>query len=148
MLRVKRKTLALVGSGAAVLALAIAAPAVAFAEDPTPSATSSTEAPADGTDSDREERAAERRDRMAELLAAELNISKDEVAAALEQVETELRADAQEARQAELQERLDDAVAEGTLTQEQADAILAASEAGVLGDVGGWGGPGHRGPGR
>jgi hypothetical protein len=86
---------------------------------------------------------------MAELLANELGISKEDVAAALERVETQLRTEAQEDRQADLKERLDAAVAEGTLTQEQADAILAAHEAGVLGGgPHGWGGPGPGRPGR
>ncbi|GIJ81214.1 hypothetical protein SAMN05443287_10910 [Micromonospora phaseoli] len=47
-----------------------------------------------------------------------------------------------EERTEALAERLAQAVEDGKLTQEQADAITAAVEAGVLG---GWGGPGVRG---
>jgi hypothetical protein len=141
MPQVNAKKLVLAGAGAAVLGLGVALPAIAFAQDPTPSPGASASAAAD-----REERQEQRRDRMAELLAEELGISKEEVAAALEAVETQLRDEVRDERQAALKERLDAAVAEGTLTQEQADAILAAAEAGVLG--GGPGGPHGHGPGR
>jgi hypothetical protein len=67
------------------------------------------------------------------------------VAAALEKVETQMQADAKAERQAALKTRLDQAVKDGKLTQEQADAILKAAEAGVLPGSGrGHGGP--RGP--
>jgi hypothetical protein len=141
MPRVNPKKLALVGAGAAVLGLGIAIPGLAFAQDPAPSATSSPSA-----DDTREQHQAERRDRLAELLANELGISKEDVVAALEAAETQLRSEMRDDRQAALKERLDAAVAEGTLTQEQADAILEAAEAGVLG--GGPGGHGGHGPGR
>ncbi|MCZ7418249.1 MULTISPECIES: hypothetical protein [unclassified Micromonospora] len=49
-----------------------------------------------------------------------------------------------EERKEALAERLAQAVEDGKLTQEQADAITAAVEAGVFG---GWGGPGARGEG-
>ena len=140
------KKLALVGSGAAVLGLAVAVPAVAFAQDPSPSSSApSTSAP---NDPGRAERQAERRDRLAEALAQELGIDKAKVAAALDKVDEQVRTEARADRQAALKERLDAAVAEGKLTQEQADAILKAAEAGVLpGGPDGLGRDGH-GPGR
>lgn len=146
MVRVRPKVLALVGAGAAVVALGIAVPTIAMAQDPTPSPSSSASA----DEADRDQRQADRQDKFAELLANELGISKDEVVAALDAVQTQLRDDARAEHQADLKERLDAAVAAGTLTQEQADAALAAVEAGVLGNgPGGHGhGPGRPGPGR
>ena len=137
---VPRKAL-LVGSAAAgVLALGIAVPAVALAQDPTPSASASPSAP------DGEQKRAERRDQLAEALAAELGISKDKVAAALDKVLDQMDAQARADRLTQLKERLATAVAEGKLTQAQADAILKAAEEGVL--PGGGHGPGGRhGPG-
>jgi hypothetical protein len=135
------KKLAIAGTGAAVIGLGIAVPAVAFAQDPSPSPSSS---PSAGSgDVDREQRDAERRDRIAELLASELGIDKAKVAEALTKVEEQMRSDMKAERQAALSERLDAAVAEGKLTREEADAILKASEAGVLP-----GGPGRMGHGR
>jgi len=135
--------LAMAGTGAAVIGLGIAVPAVAFAQDPSPSPSSSASASASG-DADREQRQAERRDRMAELLASELGIDKAKVAEALTKVEDQMRSEMKAEHQAALSERLDAAVAEGKLTREEADAILKASEAGVLP-----GGPGRMGaPGR
>ena len=108
------KKLALVGGGAAVLALGIAVPAVAFADPtPTPSSSASTDP---GT---REDRRAEHRDKLAEALAKELGIDQAKVAAALDKVDEQMRA----------------------------DAILKASEAGVLGGPDGLGGPGRHGRG-
>ena len=137
---VPRKAL-LVGSAAAgVLALGIAVPAVALAQDPTPSPSASPSV-ADG-----EQKRAERRDQLAEALAAELGISKDKVAAALDKVLDQMDAQARADRLTQLKERLATAVAEGKLTQAQADAILKAAEEGVL--PGGGHGPGGRhGPG-
>ena len=135
------KKLALVGGGAAVLALGIAIPAVAFADPtPTPSSSASTDP---GT---REDRRAEHRDKLAEALAKELGIDQAKVAAALDKVDEQMRADAKAERQNALKERLATAVSEGKLTQAEADAILKASEAGVLGGPDGLGGPGR--PGR
>jgi hypothetical protein len=134
----KPRTLALIGSGAAVLALGIAVPTIALAEEPNPSPSAAITVPG----------VAQHQDRMAELLAAELDLPKDEVAAALEKVRTQLHGEAREERHAALEERLNAAVEEGTLTREQADAILAAAEAGVLGGhgmPGGRRGPGHHG---
>lgn len=58
------------------------------------------------------------------------------------EVQTELAAQRNAEHLAELTERLDAAVEEGSLTRAQADAILEAREAGVIGD---FGGRGHRG---
>ena len=136
-----RKAL-LIGSGATALALGIAVPAVASATDPSGSPSPSASASA----SDRDQTRTDRRDRLAEGLAAELGVSKERVLAALEKVEGQLEADARTQRLAGLKERLDAAVAEGKITREQADAILKAAEAGVL--PGGLHGPGdHRRPG-
>jgi len=142
------KKLALVGSGAAVLGLAVAVPAVAFAQDPSPSPSSSAPSTSAPNDPGRAERQAERRDRLAEALAQELGVDKAKVAAALDKVDEQMRTEARAERQAALKERLDAAVADGKLTQEQADAILKAAEAGVLpGGPDGLGRDGH-GPGR
>lgn len=144
----KKTRLAVTGVGAA-LAFGLAVPAVAFAEDATPAPTASASATAGtdatpGTDANttREQKQTERREALAAGLAKELGISQDKVTAALEKVETSLEADAKADRQAALKSRLDQAVKDGKLTQEQADAILKASDAGVLLGGGGRGGPG------
>ncbi|MEV0606479.1 hypothetical protein AB0I61_08945 [Polymorphospora rubra] len=142
---------ALVGLGAAgVLALAVAVPTVALAEDPTPAPSVSTSgAPSSDTPSrteQHEERRTERNRQLAEGLAAELGVDVDKVTAALEKVQGDLETDARQERQGKLKERLDAAVEEGKLTREQADAIIAAGEAGVLGGGKGGGfGPRHGG---
>lgn len=146
---------------AGVLGLGVAAPAVAFAADgdtatPSPSASASaSEEKEKGGDR------TERRTAFAEALANELGVSVDEVTAALEKLHEEHKADRPERgdrpehrgegqhrgegkhkgdrpgdpaeRQAALKERLAEAVEEGKLTQEQAEAITAAVEAGVFG---------------
>ncbi|MGC5018264.1 hypothetical protein [Micromonospora sp. DT47] len=131
-------------AAAGVLGVGIAAPTVAFAEDatPTPSASNSTE---QGTD--RQQQRADRQAAFAEALAKELGVSTDKVTAALEKVREQQKADrperpSTEDRQAQLKERLDQAVKDGKLTQEQADAITKAVEAGVFP---GPGGRGHHG---
>ena len=139
--RVTRKTALVVAGAAGVLALGLSIPAIALA-DPTPSPTT-TNAP--GTPGEREQRHAERQAAFAAALAKELGISEDKVTAALEKVETQMRAEANTERQAALKARLDQAVKDGKLTQEQADAILKAAESGVL--PGGGGRGGHHGPG-
>ncbi|MEH0842253.1 hypothetical protein V6U81_07660 [Micromonospora sp. CPCC 205711] len=131
-------------AAAGVLGVGIAAPTVAFAEDsatPTPSASSSDQ----GTD--RQQQRADRQNAFAEALAKELGVSTDKVTAALEKVREQQKADrperpSTEDRQAQLKERLDQAVKDGKLTQEQADAITKAVEAGVFP---GGGGRGHHG---
>ena len=58
-----------------------------------------------------------------------------------------MRAEHEAERLAALQARLDEAVAAGELTQEQADAMLAAAESGVFAGGGhGFGGRGGFGP--
>ncbi|WP_405105859.1 hypothetical protein OG559_19910 [Micromonospora sp. NBC_01405] len=136
-------------AAAGVLTVGIAAPAVAFAEDSsTPSASSS-----EGTD--RQQQRADRQSEFAEALAKELGVSKDKVTAALDKVREQNKADRPERgerpdaadRQAALKERLNQAVKDGKLTQEQADAITKAAEAGVF-PGGGDRGHGHGGPGK
>jgi hypothetical protein len=140
MKSVPRKAL-LVGSAAAgVLALGIAVPAVALAQDPTPSPSATSSASPSTTD--REAKRALQRDALAGKLAAELGISKDKVAAALDKVLGQMDEQAKAERLTALKERLATAVKEGKLTQAQADAILKAAEEGVL--PGGPGGPGGR----
>jgi hypothetical protein len=112
---------------------------------PSPSASNSTE---QGTD--RQQRA-DRQAAFAEALAKELGVSTDKVTAALEKVREQQKADrperpSAEDRQAQLKERLDQAVKDGKLTQEQADAITKAAEAGVF--PGPAGGRGHHGGGQ
>ncbi|MEU5564702.1 hypothetical protein [Micromonospora musae] len=139
---------------AGVLGVGIAAPTMAFAADggtPTPSASTST-------DGDRQQKAADHQGKFAEELAKELGVPTEKVTDALKKLRDEHKADrpqrpSAEDRQARLKERLDRAVQDGKLTQEQADAIVKAVEAGVFpggpgghsrhGGWGGWGG--HRG---
>lgn len=97
-----------------------------------------------------EEREA-KRDAFIEALAAELGVSVEDVEAAIEAAqptEEELEA-ARAERLAQLEERLDEAVADGRLTREEADRILATAESGerLFGDGfgRGFGGFGHRG---
>ncbi|MDW5322905.1 hypothetical protein [Plantactinospora sp. KLBMP9567] len=149
---------------AGVLTVGLAAPAVAFAEDgttpaPTPSSSErGTNAPEHG------KRWAEQRGKLAEQLAEELGVPQDRVEAALAKIKEQHRAEWKDRaeqrgkgkpdagskadRGAMLKERLDKAVSDGKLTQEQADAILAAVKSGVFPAFGGghWGGPKHGGP--
>ncbi|MEV1333102.1 hypothetical protein AB0J20_26415 [Micromonospora costi] len=150
MSRTIRKKHLLAGlATAGVLGVGIAAPTMAFAADngtPTPSAS----APDNG---DRQQQRADRQAEFAEALAKELGVSTDKVTAALEKVREQQKAGhpkgdrperpSTEERQARLKERLDQAVKDGKLTQEQADAITKAVEAGVF--PGGFGGPGRHG---
>ncbi|GLI03033.1 hypothetical protein Pa4123_83110 [Phytohabitans aurantiacus] len=131
-------------AAAGVLAVGIAAPTVAFAEDGSGSSSTSQ--------TDRKQARADRDAAFAKALAAELGISEDKVAAAVEKVREQQKPQGQPKgapktqadRQAELKSRLDAAVKEGKLTQEQADAILKAYEAGVLGGFAGKGAPGPK----
>lgn len=130
-------------ASAAVLAALVAGATVpaAFAQDAT------EDTAVEQSQTPREERHAAMRAEFTEVLAAELGIEADRVVAALETVQTEM-AERREAEHLEaLQERLDEAVQNGSLTQEQADALLAAHEAGVLRGFGGRGPGGHGGPG-
>jgi hypothetical protein len=121
------------GLGAAgALGIALAG-SPAQAEDPSPAPSSSASGTPSRPDrSDREAERAARQDELAEALAAELGIDKAKVAAALEKVQADQRADAKADRLADLKTRLDTAVKEGKLTAEEAAAILKAAQAGVL----------------
>ncbi|MFG1651949.1 hypothetical protein ACGFIE_18695 [Micromonospora sp. NPDC049275] len=140
---IRRKHLLAGLATAGVLGVGIAAPTIAFAADsPTPSPSgNAASAPGPGAKADRQ-------GEFAEALAKELGVPTDKVTAALEKVREQHRpADrparpSAEDRQAALKERLDQAVKDGKLTQEQADAITKAVEAGVFPGPGG-----HRGPG-
>ncbi|KAB1923185.1 hypothetical protein AB0J94_26840 [Micromonospora noduli] len=142
---IRRKHLLAGLAAAGVLGVGIAAPTIAFAADtPTPAPSAST-APAPGTAPGTK---ADRQGEFAEALAKELGVPTDKVTAALEKIREQHRpADrpqrpSAEDRQAALKQRLDQAVKDGKLTQEQADAITKAVEAGVFPGPGG-----HRGPG-
>ncbi|MGW4497487.1 hypothetical protein ACWENR_02555 [Micromonospora sp. NPDC004336] len=156
MSRTMRKKHLLAGLAAAgVLGVGVAAPTVAFAADGAAPASSA------GTteDGDRRQQRADRQAEFAEKLATELGVDTDKVTAALEKLREERkpadrpgkgdkgdrpdRGDSAD-RQAALKERLAQAVEDGKLTQEQADAVSAAAEAGVLPGPGGRGG--HGGP--
>jgi hypothetical protein len=71
---------------------------------------------------------AERDAAIATALAAKLNIEEAKVKAALD----EIRSERQVAEAAALKERLDAAVAAGTLTQAEADAVQKAVDRGVI----------------
>ncbi|GAA2717630.1 hypothetical protein ACFY2R_11325 [Micromonospora olivasterospora] len=139
----------LVGLAAAgVLGVGIAAPTVAFAGDTTPAPSASA-----SQDTDQSQRV-DRQAAFAEELAKELGVPTDKVTAALEKLREQHKADRPERgdrpgnaadRQAKLKERLDQAVKDGKLTQEQADAITKAVEAGVFPGPGGFGRGGHGG---
>ncbi len=77
-----------------------------------------------------------RRAQEAKILAAELNLDEAKVADALKTVSANRQATQQADRAANLKERLDAAVKDGKLTQAQADAVIAAHDAGVLGGHG------------
>ncbi|MEV4121246.1 hypothetical protein [Micromonospora sp. NPDC049645] len=142
---IRRKHLLAGLATAGVLGVGIAAPTIAFAADtPTPTPNAST-APAPGAAPGAK---ADRQNELAEALAKELGVPTDKVTAALKKVREQHRpADrpqrpSAEDRKAALKDRLDQAVKDGKLTQEQADAITKAVEAGVFPGPGG-----HRGPG-
>jgi hypothetical protein len=99
-----------------------------------------------------EERHAEREAKFAELLAKELGLETAKVQEALKAVREQMKADTKADRLEALKTRLDAAVKDGKLTQEQADAILEAAKKGVFADGLGLGhlrhgprgfGPGH-----
>lgn len=113
----------------------------AFAQD-------SSETPAADGRETRQERHEEREAAFAAALAEELDLPVAQVQAAIDKVREEMRAAHEAERKAAFKARLDAAVAAGTLTQEQADAIQAAHDAGVFPLEGGPGGGPGRGPGR
>ncbi|MER5457807.1 hypothetical protein ABT008_23820 [Micromonospora sp. NPDC002389] len=147
-------------AAAGVLGVGIAAPTVALADD---KATPSASASAEQQDEKRPEPGAHRT-KFAEALAEELGVPTEKVTEALEKLREEHkpqgrpdgegrerpggdRGGSAEDRKEALAERLAKAVEDGKLTQEQADAITAAVEAGVFGGPGGWagrGGPGGK----
>lgn len=147
MSRTMSKKHLLVGLAAAgVLGVGIAAPTVAFAEDSTPTPSASSSSSSD-QGADRQQQRGDRQADFAAALAKELGVPTDKVTAALEKLREQRKADrperpSTEDRQAMLKERLDQAVKDGKLTQEQADAITKAAEAGVFP---GPGGRGHHG---
>jgi hypothetical protein len=71
---------------------------------------------------------AEREAALAKALAEELGIEEAKVVTALEEIRTARQAE----RAAALKEQLDAAVADGTLTQAEADAVTKAVEKGVI----------------
>ena len=81
-----------------------------------------------GVDKDREAREAE----LAKALAEKLGVEQAQVQTALDEIQAERQAERAEA----LQDRLDQAVTDGTLTQAEADAVTKAVEAGVIGGGG------------
>jgi Spy/CpxP family protein refolding chaperone len=85
-------------------------------------------APADGQKPD----PAAREAALAKSLAASLGIDESKVTAALQ----EIRSDEDSAHAAELKTRLDKAVADGKLTQAEADAVTKAVQSGVIGGGG------------
>ena len=154
-------------AAAGVLGVGIAAPTVASAAGgatPTPSTSTSTSTSENGSD-ERQQQRSDRQAEFAEKLAKELGVDTDKVTAALEKLREEHkpadrpdkgerggkgerpehgdRGDSVD-RQAAMKERLAQAVEDGKLTQEQADAVTAAIEAGVFPGPGGHGG--HGGP--
>ncbi|MBB5867201.1 hypothetical protein F4553_000580 [Allocatelliglobosispora scoriae] len=146
MKKLSKKSVLLLGASG-VLAVGIAVPAVAYAEDATPSpSTSSSASP--GTVKQR----GPDQQKLAAALAKELGIDEQKVADALTKVRDELRpttgdkpaeGDQKADRAAKLKERLDQAVKDGKLTQAEADAIIKAQSAGVLGGPGFGGRVGH-----
>ncbi|WP_338674596.1 hypothetical protein V1460_17385 [Streptomyces sp. SCSIO 30461] len=120
---------------AGVASVGLLFPAVALAADNAPTTATESTAPSGGTPKPREEHREARKDRMEErqeelaaALAKELGVSEDKVKAALEKI----RSEKQQEHKEEREKRLKEAVSEGKLTQEQADAILKAAESGVL----------------
>jgi hypothetical protein len=137
-----RRRTAAVGAAIAVAVTAVAVPALAQNDDDATDGTTSTEDTDDRAG--REVRRAEHRGEFAEALAAELDLPVDEVTDAIDAVTEQRRAEHRAERQLAFDDRLDQAVEDGDLTADQADAIREAHGAGVLGRRGP-GGPAHRG---
>lgn len=97
-----------------------------------------------------EERHAAKQAELAAALAEEFDLDTNTVAAVIERVHTKIVEQHRAEHRAALEERLDAAVEAAELTREQADAILAALDADVLGGFGplghhGFGPRGHHG---
>lgn len=150
---IRRKHLLAGLAAAGVLGVGVAAPTMAMAADNTsPSPSASADADAEKGTNKAQQRS-DRQAAFAEALAEKLGVDADEVTTALEELHEQRAADRpgrgdrserpdSADRQEALAQRLAQAVEDGKLTQEQADAISAAAEAGVLQGKGG-----HRGPG-
>jgi len=114
----KKRTLVILGASS-ILALGIAAPVAAAAADNDPKS---------------------RHQQLASALAKELGVDEAKVSDALEKLREEKKADRPERTpdkaRTDLKTRLDAAVKEGKLTQAEADAVLKAAEAGIIGGHG------------
>lgn len=155
---IRRKHLLAGLAAAGVLGVGVAAPAMAAANtSPAPSVGASASADADAEKGTaREQQRSDRQAAFAAALAEKLGVDVNEVTTALAELREQRAADRPERgqrpergerpdaadRQEALAQRLAQAVEDGTLTQEQADAITAAAEAGILRGPGGHGGPG------
>ena len=124
----KKRTLVILGASS-ILALGIAAPVAAAAAGNDPES---------------------RHQQLASALAKELGVDESKVSDALDKLREERKADRPEQTpdkaRTDLKTRLAAAVKEGKLTQAEADAVLKAAEAGIIGGPGFGHGPG--GPGR
>ena len=115
----KRNRVAATAAGAVIAIGGLGWGIPALADDDTSSGSSS-----------RVEQMDERRAELAERLADELGLDVADVEAALAKVSEELRAEHDVERSAQMKERLDQAVEDGRLTQEQADSMLELAESG------------------
>ncbi|MBW5485043.1 hypothetical protein [Streptomyces bambusae] len=143
---------AAIAAGAVLAGIGLAFPAVASAEDSARPAASQADGQ-QGAGQDKRKAAgaehrAERQKALAEALAKDLGVPVEKVTASLEKFRAAQREEhakhgkdgkgteggrpSAEALRQKLAERLAQAVKEGKLTQAQADAILAAAQAGVL----------------